>query len=158
MPQPQATHTIRVDFQVWRELQTRRETEEMTENDVLRQVLDLPPLAAAPPPPPPPIHKPNNRVKLRVTFPDGTVIFDEQVARTFVRTIEKIGPARVFQLQIPMAGQPLVSPQPGSRRTQWKPLSNGRYHVNTGSSTETKREQLERIRRDLGDDFRVEVV
>ena len=157
-------YSIRVDFQVWRELQKRRDTEAMTENDVLRQVLDMPPITVSgenamppPPPSPPPIHEPNGRVKLRVIFPDGMAVFDAQVARTFVRAIEKIGPTRVRGLQIAMAGYPLVSSRPGNRRAQWKPLSSGDY-VNTGSSTETKREQLERMCRDLGDDFRVEVV
>ena len=39
------TESIRIDFDVWRELQTRRKTKAMTENDVLRDVLGLPKLS-----------------------------------------------------------------------------------------------------------------
>ncbi|MDR4305736.1 DUF2924 domain-containing protein [Chelatococcus sambhunathii] len=34
---------ISVDFEVWKAITLRRETEAMTPNDVLRQILDLPP-------------------------------------------------------------------------------------------------------------------
>ena len=44
-------HTIRVDFRVWQELQMRRKSEAMTENDVLRQVFELPPLQSDTPSP-----------------------------------------------------------------------------------------------------------
>ena len=148
--------TIRVDFQVWRELQARRETEAMTENDVIRGLLGLKRRPPSPPPPPPP-PPPSSRVKLKVIFPDGEEIYDTQVSRTFVRAIEKIGPGRVFELNIPMAGKRLVEKRRGERQAQWKSLSNG-FYVNTGSNTDNKREQLEYICRELGENFRVEEV
>lgn len=64
-------HTIEVDFDVFKELMIRRETEEVSFNDVLRKILGLPPVkalprakaaaAAAPP-----------WVSKGVSFPDGT--------------------------------------------------------------------------------------
>ena len=42
--------TIRIDFDVWKELQNRRETKAMTENDALRKILGLP-MATRPLPP-----------------------------------------------------------------------------------------------------------
>jgi len=36
-------HRIEVDFEVWRELTSRRESEEVSYNDVLRKMLTLPP-------------------------------------------------------------------------------------------------------------------
>ena len=149
-------HTIRVDFQVWRALQTHRETEAMTENDVLRGLLNLSASSEESPPPPPPPSS-SARRKLRVTFADDEVIHDNQVARAFIRTIEKIGPDRVFGLHIRMAGKDLIEERPGNNRVQWKRLSDGRY-VNTGSNTDTKREQLDRIRAELRENFRVELV
>ena len=153
---------IHVDFKVWQELQVRRETEATTENDVLRGLLNLSELPegatlTVASNTGQPLGTDNPRKKLKVTFADGEVIRDNQVARTFVRTIDKIGPDRVFGLHIDMAGNPLVAERPGNRRVQWKPLSDGRY-VNTGSSTDTKREQLERIRAELRGNFRVELV
>ena len=122
------THTIRVDFNVWKELQARRETAATTENDVLRGLLKLSTPNSSTVDngidQPPPLS--DSRRKLVVSFPDdGEVIRDNQVARTFVRAIEKIGPDRVFGLHIGMAGMDLVAKRPGSRRVQWKQLSNG---------------------------------
>ena len=208
-------HTIHVDFQVWRELTARRVTRAMTENDVIRKLLDLTPLpgplaslrpgdhvhhptygpgvvekrsgtdvtvrlagesrprifgipeaekagmvkVAQGPSPPPPEPSPREKLKkLKVVFPDGVEIFHNQVVKTFVAALEKIGPERVFQLQISMSGKFLVEIRPGKRLIHWKALASGRYYVNTNSSTDIKREQLERIRDELRDRFRVETV
>ena len=212
-------HTIHVDFQVWRELTARRVTRAMTENDVIRKLLDLTPLpgplaslrpgdhvhhptygpgvvekrsgtdvtvrlageprprifgipeaekagmmkVAAEPSPStsrfvrPIPRKTSDREKLKVIFPDGTEIFSSRVVDTFTGAIEKIGPERVSRLGISMSGEPLVETRPGKRPSHWKGLATGHY-VNTNSSTGVKREQLERIRDELRDRFRVETV
>ena len=152
-------HTIRIDFRVWQELQKRRESEAMTENDVLRQALGLPPLQGqrAPSSPPAPSPLPNGKKLLKVIFPDGKEICDRRVVDTFIRVIEKVGPERVRRLQIQMGGGFLVAERPGKRPGQWKLLSGG-LCVNTNSATNTKRDQLERISGGLGNCFRVEVV
>ena len=217
--------TIHVDFQVWQALTTRRATEATTENDVIRQLLELPPLPMPPgplavlasgdqvrhptygfgvvenrsgteatvrfagesrsrifgipeaekagmvkvperdSPPPPPVRSglrepslQGKLKKLKVIFPDRVEIFRNQVVKTFVAALEKIGPERVSRLGISMGGGFLVETHPGKRPGHWKALAGGRYYVNTNSSTDIKREQLERIRDELRDRFRVETV
>lgn len=39
-------HTISIDFDVFKQLTLRRATEEVTHNDVLRELLDLPPVTS----------------------------------------------------------------------------------------------------------------
>ena len=155
---------IHVDFEVWRELQTRRATKAMTENDVLRNVLGLSRPPKQSPPPNGGVSRTGQEViirsgwqKLKVIFADGTEISDKRVVMTFIRAIEKIGPERVSQLRIFMAGERLVSAQPRKKSESWKPLSGG-YHVYAKSSTNTKLKQLKRIGRELGENFRVELV
>jgi len=61
-------HTVEVDFEVWKELTARRESESVTCNDVLRKLLGLSPKTEAPEPD---RRKEDWWVK-GVRFPDGT--------------------------------------------------------------------------------------
>ena len=153
-------HSISVEFEVWRELQARRETEEMTENDVLRKIFNLPQRRNQSK------HRksrPKVFDKVRVSFSDGTVLCDNTVTTTFVDAINKIGPQRILTLGIKMGSVGLIEKQPHLRGAKdvpnrdWKILSNGHY-VNVCSSTPRKYEILKQIKDELGENFRVELL
>ena len=112
--------------------------------------------------PPPVVVSRNPRSKkLRVTFEDGSVIFDRgNAANTFTSAIEKIGPVRVMQLGLPSNGGQLVDTKrnPNPRYTEHcHPTSDGRYFVDTYSSTEDKKARLEKIAKLLGINLEIEV-
>jgi len=88
------------------------------------------------------------RVRLAVTFPDGTVITSRFASKTLCDTIEKIGIERVAELKIHQNGTMLVTKAKDARYQQNK-ISDG-YYVLTHSKTEMKRYHLEEISRRLG--------
>ena len=153
-----------VDSEVHQTVQDRRENVDMTENDVLRKLLNLPRrrrrqrLSPQPRKSRTPIRK-----KLRVSFSDGTVLHNDNVTQTFVESIEKIGPYRVFELGIPKDRGYLIEKQPRLRSSTdklgfgWIRLSNG-YFANIHCATVDKRRFLERIRDELREDFHIELV
>lgn len=63
-------HTIQVDFDVFKALTTRRASEEVTENDILRQLLGLPTRKGTPNQPHAPV--PGDWITKGVRFPVGT--------------------------------------------------------------------------------------
>lgn len=48
------------------------------------------------------------KTNLKITFPDGTVFFNNQASQTFLQTIDKIGAERVQKLGLVQGGIPLV--------------------------------------------------
>lgn len=93
---------------------------------------------------------------LRVTFPNGDVIEDKNVSRTFARVIEMCAPDLVKELNIVMAGVDLVSDKVSEQyaRAQHK-LNDGSYLM-THMSTDKKREILQYISDSLGLNLKVE--
>lgn len=81
------------------------------------------PVTSEAPAPAIPPHEPSKQVKnptkgLRVTFPDGTVIWHRQAIDTFIETLRKIGLSRIPQVGIMHSGYNLVTkdkrpPAPG---------------------------------------------
>lgn len=98
--------------------------------------------------------------KLRVSFPDDTVIEEPRVSNTLARCIKKIGWCEVQDLNIRVSGMNLVvnelNPNPTYRRAQIE-IDNGVY-VNTGSNTDVKLEQLKRISNSLKLNLKIEKV
>lgn len=107
----------------------------------------------------PPTGKEPNRkptMKLVVEFSGGAIVDYNKVSDTFVETIRRIGPERVYRLSIPMVGHHLVTKYliPGYERA-CKPLGDG-YYVCTNSGTPQKYEQLMQIKQMLHlDDVRI---
>ena len=98
--------------------------------------------------------KPNTH--LRITMPDGTVIFNEKDATdTFCKVLQRIGLMRVRQLEIMPSGINLVSTSKDENRQQRKV---GEFYIFTNRSTKQKAEQLEEISDRLGLNLKIEVV
>ena len=95
---------------------------------------------------------------LRVTFPDGFVIEDRNVSKTFVKTIEMCTPDLVKELNIVLAGVDLVSDKVSEQYGRAQHQINDGSYVMTHMSTEKKREILQYISNSLGLDLKIEKV
>jgi hypothetical protein len=78
--------TIEVDFDVFKALTARRATEEVSENDVIRQALGLPPRSAAPAPAP--AAAPGDWTTKGVRFPAGTEFRASYKGQTYLGRVE----------------------------------------------------------------------
>ena len=89
------------------------------------------------------------RNKLWVQTPDGEILNDNQVQKTFVRAIEKVGPELVRSFNIQYLGDNLVTEIFNENyATSMKSVTGG-YYVNTNSSTGKKYQLLKEINRHL---------
>ena len=95
---------------------------------------------------------------LRVTFPDGFVIEDRNVSKTFAKTIEMCTPDLVKELNIVLAGVDLVSDKVSEQYGRAQHQINDGSHVMTHMSTEKKREILQYISNSLGLDLKIDKV
>jgi len=95
---------------------------------------------------------------LRVTFPDGFVIEDRNVSKTFVKTIEMCTPDLVKELNIVLAGVDLVSDKVSEQYGRAQHQINDGSYVMTHMSTEKKREILQYISNSLGLDLKIDKV
>lgn len=95
---------------------------------------------------------------LRVEFPDGTVVQDKSVCETYAKTIKLIDPELVALVELSHAGVEVVSKTLNSRYARYqKPIGDG-WYVMTNSSTNTKRDDLQKISDELELDLKVYLV
>lgn len=98
----------------------------------------------------------NKPEKLRVTFPDGTVICYKRAVETFMEAIRKVGPERVASLPIGVRGYPLVSQgKIDLFRDNSRPLDD-KWFVITEGYTVDKYIQLRSISEQLGLGLKIE--
>ena len=88
------------------------------------------------------------RKKLRVEFPDGTVVFEENATRTFVEAIRFIGLKRVSRLPISSRGHRLVSATHPPSGSGAKEVDG--YFIQTKSPTKQKASWLRKIAENIG--------
>ena len=79
--------TIEVDFEVYKALLMRRPTEDVTENDVLRELLQLPRVKAGPAPATKP-PAPGDWITKGVRFPAGTEFRAHYKGQTYLARVE----------------------------------------------------------------------
>jgi hypothetical protein len=105
-----------------------------------------------------PIERINGKTVLRVTFPDGTVIADKKAKITFAETIKRIGLMKVRNLGITFCHVPIVSNTLDKKYGQAQiPVGDGLY-VMTHSSTHDKKNQIDKIAKELGVKLKVEEI
>lgn len=101
--------------------------------------------------------------KLKVSFPDGTILTHKNVKETYMATIEKIGADVVRALGIERNGSPLITGVLSEVPDKWKPemdrdrLSNGMC-LFTHMSTDAKAKTLMEIAEKTNIGFKVEYV
>lgn len=93
---------------------------------------------------------------LRVTFPNGDVIEDKNVSKTFARAIERCAPDLVKELNIVLAGVDLVSDKVSEQYARAQHQLNDGSYLMTHMSTDKKREILQYISNSLGLNLKVE--
>lgn len=96
-------------------------------------------------------HEPTKRVVnvtkgLRVTFPDGTVVWHKQAIETFVDALRKIGLERIPMVGIEHGGYNLVDKRkrPTEAGRVWQHECDG-WYVYSNISNSTKRDDLQKI-------------
>ena len=100
--------------------------------------------------------------KLRVTFPDGSVLCERSAILTLVKAIEKIGSKKVMQLGILSRGVPLVADKKtdaasNKYATSYRETGDG-YYVLSYSSTSEKAGLLNEIANRLNVTLKVEII
>lgn len=97
------------------------------------------------------------RAKIRVTFPDGRVIFPSKVLEALVEVVKYAGAERVRELGIICCGDNLILKNPSPRyQKPSKPVGNG-WLCNTCSDTGTKFAQITEISNRLGLGLKIEM-
>ena len=96
-------------------------------------------------------HEPTKHIEnptkgLRVTFPDGTVIWHKAAINTFVETLRRIGLDRIPEVGIEHGGYNLVSKdkRPTVPGRVWQHEADG-WYIYSNISNETKADDLKRI-------------
>jgi hypothetical protein len=98
----------------------------------------------------------SKKTKLAVVFADGERIERNYAYETLLAVIEKIGAERVANLHIKWLGLPLVSKTKDDFYNQHE--ITGGWLVVTHSATITKRQQLERISKELALNLKIEII
>ncbi len=107
----------------------------------------------------PPVEPPRSRIPTRrhagdltVIMEDGQEICHSRVSETFVKVIEKIGVEKVKTLDIIINAIPLIDTYQHPIYSQTK---SSNYYITTHSSTNTKIERLNEIKRRLNLNFKI---
>ena len=95
--------------------------------------------------------------KIKVTFPDGTVIHERKASDTFVETIRKIGVQKIRSLDMPRRQCPRILKRRRGKTARWRDVGSG-FYVSVGTDTSTKFEQLKGINKELGLGLRLELL
>lgn len=90
------------------------------------------------------------RLRLKVTFEDGTVVCDASATQTMIETIRKIGVGRVAGLNMEVCHIPLVSREINPRYEQWTKKIDTGWYLMAQSDTRQKYMQLKSIISQLG--------
>lgn len=95
---------------------------------------------------------------LRVEFPDGTVLQEKNVSKTYAQVIKLIDPELVALVELSHAGVDIVSKTLDAKYAQYqKPIGDG-WYVMTNSSTTTKCTDLQLISDELELDLKISLV
>lgn len=96
--------------------------------------------------------------RLKVTFSDSTVFFENKAIATFIKTINKFGFERVFNLSVG-SGSPVISDRADvGLKKILKKIPNTQYYINDNNSTSTKKKLIEKISNKLGMRVKVEII
>lgn len=95
---------------------------------------------------------------LKLTYQDGRII-NGSGTKVLLNFINEVGPEKVHRMNIICCKLPLVDDHlsDGQYRNRQKPLNNG-YYLMTNSDTQTKKDQITEIIRNLHLDIKVDVI
>jgi predicted CopG family antitoxin len=107
--------TIEIDFDVFKALTARRSSEDVTENDVLRELLGLPRKKGASAFPAPETPAPDDWIAKGVRFPAGTEFRAHYKGQTYL--------ARVAEGALVFNGQSFDNPSPAAMQITGNPVN-----------------------------------
>ncbi len=94
--------------------------------------------------------KREKRRKIRVMFPDGTVVCYTSVKQTYMETLKKIGPERLSRVDFEVCHLPLFSQHVYSLYADFMEPIGGGWYVNAIGDTRMRYAQLVSINKQLG--------
>jgi hypothetical protein len=100
-------------------------------------------------------HTKGPKTNLRITLENGRVIQRPTAAKAMADAIEAMGVEKVKAIGLKVSGVPLVGTESHPKYGQ---LPVGRYLVCTHSNTRTKKEDLERVAKELSQKIRAEII
>ncbi|SHH97306.1 hypothetical protein [Desulfofustis glycolicus] len=100
-------------------------------------------------------HSKSTKTILRITLPSGRVIQRPTAAQAMADTIEVFGIEKVRALRHQVSGVDLVS---DSKHEKYGQTQVGNYYICTHSNTESKKQLLSKIAKELGQNIVVEVI
>ena len=99
------------------------------------------------------------QTKLKVTFSNGPIIYEDKAINTFIKTVQEFGIEKVSELRI--GGEALIISDKefnDSLHKKYKQISNTKYYLRSDNNTITKKEHIEKIARMLRVEVSVEIV
>ncbi len=103
------------------------------------------------------IKKRTKKTRLKVSFPDKTIIYEEQSVETFLKTIQKIGVENAQKVGLIAYNFPLISDKKQDIIYEQREVSKGIYVI-VHSSTKEKMIRLKKISDFLNLDLKMEIV
>lgn len=96
--------------------------------------------------------------KLKVTFPNGQVINDNEAISTFIKTIQELGFDKV-QKMAANGGISIISDKADNGlKKEFKRIAGTPFFINSNNSTQAKKNLIERVANVLGTEVKVEVL
>jgi len=103
-------------------------------------------------------HKKAEHTKLKVTFPNGQIINDNEAINTFIKTIQEFGFDKVQQMSV-SGGISIISDKADNGlKKEFKPILNTPFYINSNNSTEAKKKLIEKIAKMLSTEIKVEIL
>lgn len=99
---------------------------------------------------------------LKIVFPDGTILEDNNSTNTLITLINKIGPEKVYQLNLKLSDYPFISKEKliedGRGYGNSQRELNGGYYLTTKLSTDAKLAKIQEISQRLNYDLNVSII
>ena len=96
--------------------------------------------------------------KLKVTFPSGQIINDNEAIDTFIKTIQEFGFDKVQQMSV-SGGISIISEKADNGlKKEFKRIPNTPFYINSNNGTEAKKKLIEKVARMLRTEVKVEIM
>ena len=96
--------------------------------------------------------------KLKVTFPDGQIINENEAIDTFIKAMQEFGFDKVKQMSV-SGGMSIISDKADNGlKKEFRRIPNTTFYINSNNSTDAKKKLIEKISKMLRMEIKVEIV